>query len=126
MYLYLDVQNRGPLDLSLSASIAFYSGSPALGRLIGRVAVPENSPLGQIVPLRLVWQTAQWAGQHMVTARLENSQGQSIFPGREIALTEPVQIAPSSDRDVPTIKIAALDAPRRSATRRLSTLPTDI
>lgn len=110
VYLHLDTQNRGPLDLSLGASIAFYSGSPALGRLIGRVAVPENSPLGQIVPLRLVWQTAQWAGQHMVTARLENFQGQSIFPGREIALTEPVQIAPSSDRDVPTIKIAALDA----------------
>ncbi len=110
VYLHLDVQNRGPLDLSLGASIAFYSGSPALGRLIGRVAVPENSPLGQIVPLRLVWQTAQWAGQHMVTARLENFQGQSIFSGREIALTEPVQIAPSSDRDVPTIKIAALDA----------------
>ncbi len=110
VYLHLDVQNRGPLDLSLGASIAFYSGSPALGRLIGRIAVPENSPLGQIVPLRLVWQTAQWAGQHMVTARLENFQGQSIFPGRELALTEPVQIAPSSDRDVPTIKIAALDA----------------
>ena len=110
VYLHLDTQNRGPLDLSLGASIAFYSGSPALGRLIGRVAVPENSPLGQIVPLRLAWQTAQWAGQHMVTARLENSRGQSIFPGREIALTEPVQIAPSSDRDVPTIKIAALDA----------------
>ena len=110
VYLHLDVQNRGPLDLSLGASIAFYSGAPALGRLIGRMAVPENSPLGQIVPLRLVWQTAQWAGQHLVTARLENFQGQSIFPGREIALTEPVQIAPSSDRDVPTIKIAALDA----------------
>ncbi len=110
VYLHLDVQNRGPLDLALGASIAFYSGSPALGRLIGRVAVPENSPLGQIVPLRLVWQTAQWAGQHMITARLENFQGESIFPGREIALTEPVQIAPSSDRDVPTIEIAALDA----------------
>ncbi len=110
VYLHLDVQNRGPLDLSLGASIAFYSGSPALGRLIGRVAVPEDSPLGRIVPLRLTWQTAQWAGQHMVTARLENFQGQSIFPGREIALTEPVRIAPSSDRDVPTIEIAALDA----------------
>ena len=110
VYLHLDVQNRGPLDLSLGTSIAFYSGSPALGRLIGRVAVPENSPLGQIVPLRLMWQTAQWAGQHLVTARLENFHGQSIFPGREVVLTEPVQIAPSSERDVPTIEIAALDA----------------
>ncbi len=110
VYLHLDVQNRGPLDLSLGASIAFYSGSPALGRLIGRVAVPENTPLGQIVPLRLMWQTAQWAGQHMVTARLENFQGQPIFSGREVILTEPVRIAPSSDRDVPTIEIAALDA----------------
>ncbi len=110
VYLHLDVQNWGPLDLALGASVAFYSGSPALGRLIGRMAVPENSPLGQIVPLRLAWQTAQWAGQHMVTARLENLQGQSIFPGREVVLTEPVHIAPSSDRDVPTIEIAALDA----------------
>ncbi len=110
VYLHLDVQNRGPLDLALGASVAFYSGAPAQGRLIGRVAVPEDSPLGRIIPLRLTWQTAQWAGQHMVTARLENFQGQPIFPGREVALTEPVQIAPSSDRDVPTIKIAALDA----------------
>ena len=110
VYLHLDVQNRGPLDLALGTSVAFYSGSPALGRLIGRVAVPEDSPLGRIVPLRLAWQTAQWAGQHMVTARLENFQGQPIFPGREVALTEPVRIAPSSDRDVPTIEIAALDA----------------
>ena len=110
VYLHLDVQNRGPLDLALGTSVAFYSGVPALGRLIGRVAVPEDSPLGRIVPLRLAWQTAQWAGQHIVTARLENFQGQAIFPGREIALTEPVQIAPSSDRDVPTIEIAALDA----------------
>lgn len=110
VYLHLDVQNRGPLDLALGTSVAFYSGVPALGRLIGRVAVPEDSPLGRIVPLRLAWQTAQWAGQHIVTARLENFQGQAIFPGREIALTEPVRIAPSSDRDVPTIEIAALDA----------------
>ncbi len=110
VYLHLDVQNRGPLDVALGTSVAFYSGVPALGRLIGRVAVPEDSPLGRIVPLRLAWQTAQWAGQHIVTARLENFQGQSIFPGREVALTEPVRIAPSSDRDVPTIEIAALDA----------------
>lgn len=110
VYLRLNVQNRGPLDVALGASVAFYSGSPSLERLIGRVAVPENSPLGQIVPLRLVWQTAQWAGQHMVTARLENFQGQPILPGREVVLTEPVRIAPSSDRDVPTIEIAALDA----------------
>ena len=110
VFLHLDVQNRGPLDLALGASVAFYSGSPTLGRLIGRVAVPENSPLGQIVPLRMAWQTAQWAGQHMVTARLENFQGQPIFPGREVILTEPVQITPSSDRDMPTIEIAALDA----------------
>ena len=110
VHLHLDVQNRGPLDLALGTSVAFYSGSPALGRLIGRVAVPEDSPLGRIIPLRLTWQTAQWAGQHMVTARLENFQRQSIFPGREVALTEPVRIAPSSDRDVPTIEIAALDA----------------
>ena len=110
VYLHLDTQNRGPLDLALGASVAFYSGAPALGRLIGRVAVPENSPLGQIVPLRLTWQTAQWAGQHLITAQLENFQGQPIFPGREIALTEPVRIAPSTDRDVPTIEIAALDA----------------
>ena len=110
VYLYIDVQNRGPLDLSLGTFVAFYSGAPALGRLIGRVAVPEDSPLGRIVPLRLAWQTAQWAGQHLITARLENLQGQAVFPGREIALTEPVQIAPSSDRDVPTIEISALDA----------------
>ncbi len=110
VYLHLNVQNRGPLDLALGVSVAFYSGAPALGRLIGRVAVPEDSPLGQIVPLRLTWQTAQWAGQHMVTARLENSQGQSIFPGCEVVFTEPMRIAPSSDRDVPTIEISALDA----------------
>lgn len=110
VYLHLDVQNRGPLDVALGTSVAFYSGAPAQGHLIGRVAVPEDSPLGRIVPLRLAWQTAQWAGQHIVTARLENFQGQAIFPGREIALTEPVRIAPSSDRDVPTIEIAALDA----------------
>lgn len=110
VYLHLDVQNRGPLDVALGTSVAFYSGAPAQGRLIGRVAVPEDSPLGRIVPLRLAWQTAQWAGQHMVTARVENFQGQAIFPGREVTLTEPVRIAPSSDRDVPTIEIAALDA----------------
>ena len=110
VYLHLDTQNRGPLDVALGASVAFYSGPPESGRLIGRVAVPEENQLGQIAPLRLTWQTAQWAGQHMVTARLENFQGQPIFPGREVALTEPVRIAPSTDRDVPTIEIAALDA----------------
>ena len=110
VYLHLDTQNRGPLDVALGASVAFYSGPPESGRLIGREAVPEENRLGQIAPLRLTWQTAQWAGQHMVTARLENFQGQPIFPGREVAFTEPVRIAPSTDRDVPTIEIAALDA----------------
>jgi hypothetical protein len=108
--LSIDVQNRGPLNLAFGTSVAFYSGPPVLGRLIGRVAVPEDAPVGQVIPMRLVWQTAQWAGQHIVIAQLENFQGQPIFVGRQVVIEDPVAITPSGDHNVPVIEIAALDA----------------
>ena len=110
VHLHLDVQNRGPLNSALGAFIAFYSGPPEAGRLIGRAPVPEDIPLGQALPMRWAWQTAQWAGQHTLTARLEDAQGRSAFLDRQVTATAPVRISRSSDRDVPTIEIAALDA----------------
>ena len=110
VHLHLDVQNRGPLNSALGASVAFYSGPPESGRLIGRAPVPEDAPLGQVFPMRWAWQTAQWAGQHIVTAQLENAQGQPVFSGRQVIAKDPVRILRSSDRDVPFIEIAALDA----------------
>jgi len=108
--LQIDVQNRGPLDLALGASVGFYSGPPVLGRLIGRVAVPEDAGIGQILSKRLVWQTAQWVGEHVVIARLEDFQGRPIFEGRQVVIVEPVVISPSDDRGMPTIEVVALDA----------------
>ncbi len=110
VHLIVDVQNRGPLDLALGASVAFYSGPPELGRLIGRARMPEDSPLGRVVPMHMAWQTARWAGQHTVTARLENAQGRSVFSGRQVMIAEPVRIVRSSDRDEPAIEVVALDA----------------
>ena len=110
VHLHLDVQNRGPLNAALGAFIAFYSGQPESGRLIGRAPVPEDIPLGRVLPMRWAWQTAQWAGQHLVTARLENARGRSAFLDRRVTAANPVRILRSSDRDLPAIEIAALDA----------------
>ena len=110
VHLHLDIQNRGPLNSAVGAHIAFYSGPPEAGRLIGRTPVPENVSLGQIAPMRWTWRPAQWAGQHTVTARVENAQGIPVFPGRRVIAADPVQILRSSDRDIPIIEIAALDA----------------
>lgn len=108
--LHLDIQNRGPLNLAVGTHIAFYSGPPEAGRFIGRTPVPENVSLGQIAPMQWAWYPVQWAGQHTVTARVENAQGIPVFPGRQVIAADPVQILRSSDRDIPTIEIAALDA----------------
>ena len=108
--LTVNVQNRGPLDLALGASVAFYAGDPMDGRLVGRAAIPERTLAGEVATLEWVWQTAQFAGQHIVTARLEDFQNRPAFAGRQIQLNDPVVISPSSDTSVPVIEIAALDA----------------
>ncbi len=108
--LTVNVQNRGPLDLALGTSVAFYAGDPAQGRLIGRAAIPERTLVGDVATLEWVWQTAQFAGQHIVTARLEDFQNRPAFVGRQVLLDNPVVISPSNDTSVPTIEIAALDA----------------
>lgn len=108
--LTANVQNRGPLDLALGTSVAFYAGDPAQGRLIGRTAIPEQTLVGDVATVEWVWQTAQFAGQHVVTARLEDFQNRPAFVGRETVLENPVIISPSNDTSVPNIEIAALDA----------------
>ncbi len=108
--LTVDVLNRGPLDQVLATSVAFYSGPPSVGRLIGRLAIPENTPIGQVRPMLLVWQTAQFAGQHVVSAQLENFQGKPIFAGQLAIDSAPVVIVPSNDRLAPEIDIVAQDA----------------
>lgn len=108
--LTVQVQNRGPLDLALGTSVAFYAGDPAQGRLIGRAAIPERTLVGNVAVVEWVWQTAQFAGQHFVTARLEDFQNRPAFAGRQVALNNPVVISPSTDAQVPDIEIVALDA----------------
>ncbi|MDA0711233.1 MAG: C25 family cysteine peptidase, partial [bacterium] len=108
--LTVDVQNRGPLDLTLGTSVAFYAGNPQQGKLIGRAAIPERTPVGDIATVTWVWQTAQFAGQHLVTARLEDFQNRPAFVGREAKLLNPVIVSPSEDTELPTVDISALDA----------------
>ena len=108
--LTVNVQNRGPLDLALGTSVAFYAGDPAQGRLIGRAAIPERTLMGDVATVEWVWQTAQFAGQHFVTARLEDFQNRPAFAGRQVVLANPVVISPSNDTSVPVIDIVALDA----------------
>ena len=108
--LTVNVQNRGPLDLALGTSVAFYAGDPSQGRLIGRGAIPERTLVGDVATVGWVWQTAQFAGQHIVTARLEDFQNRPAFVGRQVVLNNPVVISPSNDTSVPQVDIVALDA----------------
>ncbi len=108
--LTVNVQNRGPLDLALGTSVAFYAGDPSQGRLIGRAAIPERTLVGDVATVGWVWQTAQFAGQHIVTARLEDFQNRPAFVGRQVVLDNPVIITPSNDTSVPLVDIVALDA----------------
>ena len=104
------VLNRGPLDGVRGASVAFYSGQPEQGRLIGRTAVPQQTPLGKKAQVTLVWNTARFPGSNLVTARIEDASGRPGLNARTIVLEESVEVAPSGDADAPTVELTALDA----------------
>jgi hypothetical protein len=108
--LSVNVTNRGPIDESLGAVVAFYAGDPDGGRIIGRQAVPEDTPIG--TPRRVVfaWNTAQFAGTHLVTARVEDLFGNEAFFKSTLMADSAIEIQPSSDVGLPTIDILAVDA----------------
>ena len=108
--LTTDVLNRGPLDLVMGTVLGFYAGPPEDGRLIGRMAVPEATPVGRKTSVLLVWQTAGFRGRHTVTVRTEDLQGHPDYYGRQMAAAMPVEIVPCGDKDAPEVEISALDA----------------
>jgi hypothetical protein len=107
--LAVDVTNRGPIDLALGAVVAFYSGDPG-GRIIGRQAVPEDTEVGVSRRIEFAWITAQFAGAHRVTARIEDLFGNAAFFPSSLQAESLIEIEPSSDSAIPSIEIQALDA----------------
>ena len=108
--LTVQVRNRGPLDLVPGGVVAFYSGAPEGGRLIGRASVPEETPVGETASASLVWNTARFAGTNVVTARLEDLSGGRSFYVRETTAAEAVEVHPSDDQVGPEVELVALDA----------------
>ncbi len=108
--LTVQVRNRGPLDLVPGGVVAFYSGSPEDGRLIGRASVPEETPVGETATVSLVWNTARFSGTNVVSARLEDLSGSRSFYLRETTADEAVEVHPSDDREGPELDLDALDA----------------
>ncbi|MDE2997542.1 MAG: C25 family cysteine peptidase [Gemmatimonadota bacterium] len=108
--LAVQVRNAGPLDLVPGAVVAFFSGAPENGRLIGRASVPEETPLGETTTVSLVWNTARFAGANVVTARLEDLSGRPSHYARETTAGETVEVHPSDDRTGPELDLVALDA----------------
>jgi len=108
--LSVNVLNRGPIDEALGAVIAFYAGPPEEGRIIGRQAVPENTPIGQPRQVQFAWITAQFAGTHVVHARVEDLFGNEAFHRARLVAGAPIEIRASSDASLPAIEIRALDA----------------
>ena len=108
--LTVDVLNRGPLDLVLGTAIAFYSGPPENGRLIGRTAVPEQTRFGRKTEVSMVWNTARFPGEHTVWARVEDLLGRPSVYEQQAAAEDPVEVTSSGDRDAPEVVLEALDA----------------
>ncbi len=108
--LRVDVLNRGPLDLVLGTAIAFYSGPPETGRLIGRTAVPEQTRFGRQTEVSMVWNTARFPGEHIVWARVEDLLGRPGVYEQQAVAEHPVEVIPSGDRDAPEVVLEALDA----------------
>ncbi|MDE3258674.1 MAG: C25 family cysteine peptidase [Gemmatimonadota bacterium] len=108
--LTVQARNMGPLNLVPGAVVAFYSGAPESGRLIGRAPVPEETPVGETTSVSLVWNTARFAGTNVVTARLEDLSGRRSHYVRETTADETVEVHPSDDRRGPELDLIALDA----------------
>lgn len=108
--LTVQARNMGPLNLVPGAVVAFYSGAPENGRLIGRASVPEETPVGETTSVSLVWNTARFAGTNLVTARLEDLSGRRSFYVRVTTAGEAVEVHPSDDRTGPELDLVALDA----------------
>jgi len=108
--LSVNVQNRGPLDIVLGTVVAFYSGTPESGRLIGRHAIPEETALGRLTPVTFEWNTAKYAGTNILTARAEDLLGRPSLYSRVVEGAEAVEVTPSGDQAGPTVTITALDA----------------
>ncbi len=108
--LTVQARNMGPLDWVPGAVVAFYSGAPEDGRLIGRASVPEETPAGETTSVSLVWNTARFAGTNVVSARLEDLSGRRSHYVRETTAEETVEVHPSDDRTGPELDLIALDA----------------
>ncbi len=108
--LTVRARNMGPLDLVPGAVVAFYSGAPEDGRLIGRASVPEGTPAGETASVSHVWNTARFAGTNVVTARLEDLSGGRSYYARETTAEKAVEVHPSDDRAGPELDLVALDA----------------
>ncbi len=108
--LSIEVLNRGPLNRVVGGAVAFYSGPPDQGRLIGRVAVPEETPLGESKRVSVIWQTATFGGRQIVHARVEDLLGRPSFYAQDVRATEEVEVLPSGDQEAPEVEISALDA----------------
>ena len=108
--LTVRARNMGPLDLVTGAVVAFYSGSPEDGRLIGRASVPEGTPAGETASVSHDWNTARFAGTNVVTARLEDLSGGRSYYIRETTAERAVEVHPSDDRAGPELDLVALDA----------------
>ncbi|MBB30658.1 MAG: hypothetical protein CME25_17350, partial [Gemmatimonadetes bacterium] len=107
--LTVEALNRGPLDLVPSTVVAFYSGQPESGRLIGRTAVPEGTPIGQIAQVALTWNTAKFSGTNLITARVEDLLGRPSPLSESVNSMNPVEIISSGDLAGPEVEILALD-----------------
>ena len=108
--LTVQVRNMGPLDLVPGAVVAFYSGAPEDGRLIGRASVPEGTSVGETASVSLVWNTARFSGTNVVTAWLEDLSGSRSYYLRETTAEEAVEVHPSDDQVGPELELVPLDA----------------
>jgi len=115
--LNVTVANLGPVDRAFGTTVAFYaspevpSASAATpGRLIGRVSVPELTELGVSRTLSFLWDTATFAGEHRVTARVEDTSGKPSVLDRRLTMPQTVTVQSSGDTDPPLVTIVAVDA----------------
>lgn len=108
--LSVDALNRGPLNLVPGTTVAFYSGPASTGRLIGRIAIPEGTPVGQTAQVTLTWNTAKFSGTNLVSARVEDLLGRPSPISQTVSSENPVEVTPSGDSSGPEVEILALDA----------------
>ncbi len=108
--LAVDVQNLGPSDLVIGTTVSFYAGPPSSGRLIRRIAIPEDTPIGNRRTIQTRWETGQFPGIHTVTVQVEDVQGRPQFFATRLQADEPVEILGTGDQQPPVIEISAVDA----------------